>query len=52
MECTHCNLTFKTKYTLKSHVLNSKTCLKKEDLLLKQNLRVTHARCLLQVILI
>lgn len=35
MECTHCNLTFKTKYTLKSHVLNSKTCLKKRGLTLE-----------------
>ena len=35
MECTHCNLTFKTKYTLKSHILNSKTCLKKRGLTLE-----------------
>ena len=35
MECTHCNLTFKTKYTLKSHLLNSKTCLKKRGLTLE-----------------
>ena len=35
MECAHCNLTFKTKYTLKSHTLNSKTCLKKRGLTLE-----------------
>ena len=28
MECEYCNQTFKTKYILKSHYLNSKTCLK------------------------
>ena len=28
MECEYCNQTFKTKYNLKSHYLNSKTCLR------------------------
>lgn len=35
MECEHCNLTFKTKYTLKSHLLNNKTCLKIRGLEMK-----------------
>ena len=28
MDCEHCHLSFKSKYTLKSHLSNNKTCLK------------------------
>lgn len=28
MDCEHCHLSFKSKYTLKSHLANNKTCLK------------------------
>ena len=37
MQCEHCNLVLKTKYTLKTHLVNSKACLSKRGLEIKTN---------------
>jgi len=35
MECEYCHLSLKSKYTLKSHLTNNKSCLKKRDLVIE-----------------
>lgn len=37
MECEHCKLVLKTKYTLKTHLVNNKACLSKRGLEIKTN---------------
>ena len=35
MNCEYCNISFKTKYTLKAHLSNNKSCLKNRGLTLE-----------------